>query len=84
MPRYVIRSTEDLGRAIAELRHARGLSQQELADQLGIERSYVSKLEGGRFSRVLDLLIEAASRLGGEIAVEASAPPASTEPGRGG
>jgi transcriptional regulator with XRE-family HTH domain len=35
------------GKVIKELREDRGLSQQELADTAGIDRSYLSDLERG-------------------------------------
>ena len=35
------------GECLAAQRHARGLSQAKLAEAAGIERSYVSRLEGG-------------------------------------
>lgn len=36
-----------LGRAIRELRSSRGLSQEALADEAGIDRSHMGKIERG-------------------------------------
>ena len=45
--RFVIRTPADLGRTISEGRLARGVTQQELANRTGIERAYLSRMEGG-------------------------------------
>jgi HTH-type transcriptional regulator / antitoxin HipB len=38
----------DLGRYLAEVRVARGLTQEEVADALGISRRYVYEIESGK------------------------------------
>jgi transcriptional regulator with XRE-family HTH domain len=53
-----------LGRALAALRHAAGMTQEQVADQLGADATFVSRIERGkrgirwptliRFLRVLD------------------------------
>ena len=43
-----IRSSEDLGRFLAEVRVERDLTQEELASQIGIHRPYLSSLESGQ------------------------------------
>lgn len=40
-------SKEDAGRLIQKRRAEAGLTQDQLADQLGVDKSYISKLEGG-------------------------------------
>jgi transcriptional regulator with XRE-family HTH domain len=58
-----------LGARIAELRHARGLSQPELAKQAGISKQYVSKLERlPSVSPSADILERLADRLGTTMA----------------
>lgn len=42
------RSWEDIGRRVGEARRAAGLSQEALADSLGLERTAISKIESGR------------------------------------
>jgi transcriptional regulator with XRE-family HTH domain len=41
-------ATPSFGRTIQELRRARGLTQREVAQQLGIDFTYLSKLENDR------------------------------------
>lgn len=52
--------TIELGNRLAELRKQHGLSQEELADQLGVSRQAVSKWERGEASPDTDNLIELA------------------------
>lgn len=66
----VIRSSADLGRALATLRKRRGHSQAEVAELLGVDRSYVAKLEGGHSSPLLDLILHAVADSGGTLKVE--------------
>jgi len=65
-----VRTPDDLGRAIAGARRERGLSQGELADQLGFKRSYLSELEtGGGATIALERTLRALRRLGAEVTV---------------
>ena len=66
----VVRSAADLGRALATMRKHRGLSQVAVAELLGIDRTYVAKLEGGHSSPLVDLLLDALRELGGTLTVE--------------
>lgn len=52
--------TIELGNRLAELRKQHGLSQEELADKLGVSRQAVSKWERGEASPDTDNLIELA------------------------
>ena len=45
-----------LARNLRRLRHARGLSQEALADLAGIDRTYVSSLERQRYSATVDMV----------------------------
>ena len=65
-----VRTPDDLGRAIAGARRERGLSQGELADELGFKRSYLSELEtGGEATIALERSLRALRRLGAELTV---------------
>jgi transcriptional regulator with XRE-family HTH domain len=71
---YSVRRGADLGAAIAEARRARGLTQAELAMQLGVDRTYVAAMERGRSNRLIDHLLRALRRLGAEVVVTWPAP----------
>lgn len=64
-----VRTPADLGRAIAGARRERGLSQGQLATELGFERSYLSELESGEATIALERTLRALRRLGAEITV---------------
>lgn len=66
---YAVRRGSDLGAAVAEARRARGLTQAELAAQLGVDRTYVAAIERGRSNRLMDHLLRALRRLGAEVVV---------------
>ncbi len=66
---WVVRSGADLGRAVAEARGLQGLTQAELADRVGLDRSWLAKLESGRSAVVLDHLLRLLRRLGATITV---------------
>lgn len=61
-------SGEDLGRHIAGLRRAQGLSQAQFADAIGVSRATLSSLENGG-SVSAQLLVRAINRLGSRIVV---------------
>jgi len=64
-----VRSAADLGRAIAGARRRRGVTQERLARDLGIERSYLSQLENGEETLALQRSLRALRRLGAEVSV---------------
>ena len=55
-----------VGARLKELRRARGLSQEELADQAGCHRTYVGMIERGEGNPSLEML----SRIAGVLDVE--------------
>ena len=69
MQKWIVRSGGDFGRAIAELRHAHGLTQSELAEQGGLSRPWLAKLEAGRSTPVLDHLLRLTRRLGATVTI---------------
>jgi len=69
--KFVVRTPEDFGRAIAELRHARGETQAELAASMGLSRSYLAQFERGRLPRTVGLVIGLLRRLGATVTITA-------------
>ncbi|HEX5983258.1 MAG TPA: helix-turn-helix domain-containing protein [Solirubrobacterales bacterium] len=68
-PRWRIRAPADLGRAISGARRSRGWTQERLARELGIKRSYVSELEAGASTLALERTLQALRRLGADVTV---------------
>jgi transcriptional regulator with XRE-family HTH domain len=66
---WVVRSGDDFGRAIADIRTSRGLTQAELAAAAGLERAYVAKIETGRSVRLLEHLLRILRRLGATVTI---------------
>jgi len=64
-----IRKGRDLGRVLAEARRAQGLTQVEMAHQVGLTRVYLNALESGRSTPLLDHYLRALRRIGAEVTV---------------
>lgn len=71
-----------LGRRIAELRHARGMTQAEFAEKMDWSLQYVSRVESGREHFRLTRLIEIANLLEVDL-IDLLRPPKSLEVRRG-
>jgi transcriptional regulator with XRE-family HTH domain len=56
-----------LGRRLGDLRRARGLTQEALADKAGIHRTFLARVENGRTSIAVDRLLALADALGVRI-----------------
>ena len=67
--KWIVRSPEDLGRAIAGVRGERGLTQASLAENTAIERSYLARLEAGTSQLVLERALRALRRMGATVTV---------------
>lgn len=67
--RWRIQSTADFGRAIADIRALRGLTQQQLADSTSTSRAYLAKLETGLTGLMLERVLRLLRRLGAEVTV---------------
>lgn len=61
--KYVIRDPADLGSMIRHARMRDGLTQSQLAAQLGVGRQYINELERGKDNLVLARLFAALDRL---------------------
>ena len=65
----VVRSGADLGAVIAEARRQRGLTQEELARSVNLDRTYLARVETGRSVLLLDRVFKLLRRLGVEVVV---------------
>lgn len=63
-----VHEARGLGVAVAALRRAQGLTQQELSEWLGVDRSTVVRLEAGDAAQ-LRRLMDALSVLGADLVV---------------
>ena len=66
---WTVRSSDDIGRAVADIRRARGMTQTELAEQGGLTRVWLAKLETGHTTPVLDHLLRLLRRLGATVTI---------------
>lgn len=57
-------SRDSLARNLRRLRSARGLSQEALALEVGIDRTYVSAIERSKYSASMDVIDRLAQALG--------------------
>lgn len=62
-----LRAPADFGLAIQQARLARGMSQEQLAELLGIPQSTVSEIESGKSTIYLRRLMSLASATGIEL-----------------
>jgi len=68
--RWTVGRPADLGRAVAGVRRARDLTQEQLAEQAGIDRSYLARLEGGATTLLLERALRALRRMGARVTIE--------------
>ena len=73
--KWAVRSPEDFGRALAGVRDASGISQEQLAEATGMTRQYLSHLEVGTSTLVVERLLRALRRMGAEVTVTFQPPP---------
>lgn len=53
-----------IGRRIADLRASRNMTQKELAERAGLQRSHIVRLERGAYGATVDVLSAIAGALG--------------------
>ncbi len=58
---------ERIGQRIADIRKEKGMTQQGLADIVGMQRNHISRIEAGKYSVGFDTLQAIAEALGGTI-----------------
>jgi HTH-type transcriptional regulator / antitoxin HipB len=66
-----VNSPSALGAALRERRRKLGLTQDDLALSIGVNRKVVGQLEGGKETVRLDIALNAARALGLNVGVEA-------------
>ncbi|HEX6394555.1 MAG TPA: helix-turn-helix transcriptional regulator [Acidimicrobiales bacterium] len=69
-----IRRGADLGHVLAEARRAKGFTQAEMAHEVGLTRVYLSALESGRSTPLLEHYLRALRRIGAEVTVTYTVP----------
>jgi transcriptional regulator with XRE-family HTH domain len=67
---YRIYSTASLGDAIRHYRNEAGLTQAQLAERAGIQRSYLSELERGKDTEQLRRILRLLRQLGVRMTVD--------------
>ena len=72
--RVTVRSPQALGQELARLRFDCGLTQEELAEELGLNRRYIYELESGRPNLLATRLFELLRELGAHLEVVADHP----------
>jgi transcriptional regulator with XRE-family HTH domain len=68
-PRWIVRSAEDFGRAIAGVRAERRLTQEALAEEVGVDRSYIARLERGMATLALERVLRMLRRMGATVTI---------------
>ena len=56
-----------MGERIATLRKEKGMTQAELAEKTGLQRSHIVRLEQGRYGATIDVLSAIATALNGRV-----------------
>ncbi len=68
--RWTVRTGDDLGRAVAGVRTARSMTQTEVAEMTGIDRTYLTRLENGATVAQIERALRVLRRLGATVSVE--------------
>lgn len=63
-PPYRVYNAESFGAALRHFRQQAGLTQAELAERVGIQRTYLAELEGGKTTEQTERLIALFRALG--------------------
>lgn len=64
---------ERIGQRIAELRKQRGLTVMQLANQCGVTRQNIYKIEDGKYNVSIDILTKVATALDAELIIQEKA-----------
>jgi transcriptional regulator with XRE-family HTH domain len=66
---YTVRTGRDLSGAVREARIGSGLTQEQLAEMAGLDRSYLAKMESGLSVLLLDRIMRTLRLLGASVVV---------------
>lgn len=66
---WAIHDGQDLCRAVADIRHSAGMTQEELSELACIERTYLAKLEKGEGTKSIERTIRALRRMGAVVSI---------------
>lgn len=58
---------EEVGRELAKLRKERGLTQEQLSELTGLDRTNIAKIENGKYNVSIDILSRVTDALGCKI-----------------
>jgi transcriptional regulator with XRE-family HTH domain len=67
---FIVRTGHDLGKAVREARLSAGLTQEQLAVDADLDRTYLARMESGLSVLLLDRAIRLLRLLGAEISIE--------------
>lgn len=56
-----------IGQRIAQVRNEHGMTQQQLSDAVGVSREHIARIEAGKYSVGLDILVKVAKALDMEL-----------------
>lgn len=63
---------ELIGKRIAQLRKEKGLTQEQLSELTGLDRTNIAKIENGKYNVSIDILNKVCVSLGAKINIEAA------------
>ena len=66
---WTVRTGADIGRAVGGIRALRGLTQEELAELVGLDRTYLTRLEGGASVQFVERALRVLRRMGADVTV---------------
>ncbi|MCO4264055.1 helix-turn-helix transcriptional regulator [Pseudarthrobacter raffinosi] len=78
MPAFEARSPKEFGAAVKHVRTGRGLTQEQLAEELGIPRLYLASLESGTPTLWATRMFRTLRRLGIRVTISYDVPAGST------
>jgi transcriptional regulator with XRE-family HTH domain len=68
-PGWRVSNPAELGRALARLRRSRGLTQEQMAAETGVHRSYLARMEAGLSTEQVQRIFALLRESGYELAI---------------